>query len=92
MDTEEGGGIWGKLGASGQTEPLVVVQGLGQPCTQDLFAAVFGEIEKVIASVGHRQVLLPAGCGLDDNLQARHAVDGNPIAACQEHCGERELA
>lgn len=92
VDTEERRGIWGQLGASGQTKPLIVVQGLGQPCTQDLFAAVSGEIKKVIASVGHRQVLLPTRCGLDDNLQARHAVDGNPITACQEHCGERELA
>lgn len=91
MHTEEGGGSGASRG-SGQTEPLVVVQGLGQPRPQGLFAAVFGEIEEVIASVGHRQVLLPAGRGLDDNLQARHAIDGDPIAARQEHCGERELA
>lgn len=90
VDTEEGRGTWGKRGTSGQTKALVVVQGLGQPCTQDLFAAVLGEVEKVIASVGHRQVLLPAGCGLDDHLQAGHAVDGDPVAACQEHWGERE--
>lgn len=83
----ESGASWG---ASGQAEPLVVVKGLGQPCTQDLFAAVLGEVKKVVASVGHGQVLLPAGCGLDDNLQAGHAVDGDAIAACQEHCGERE--
>lgn len=85
----ESGASWG---TSGQTKPLVVVQGLGQPRTQDLFAAVLGEVKKVVASVGHRQVLLPAGCGLDDNLQARHAIDGNPITARQEHWGERELA
>lgn len=76
------GASWG---ASSQTEPLIVVKGLGQPCTQDLFAAVFGEIEKIVASVGHGQVLLPAGCGLDDNLQACHTIDGNPITARQEH-------
>lgn len=81
VDTEEGRASWG---ASGQTKPLIVVKGLGQPCTQDLFAAVLGEIEEVVASVGHRQILLSTGCGLDDNLQARHAIDGNPITACQE--------
>lgn len=75
--------------ASGQTKALIVVKGLGQPCTQDLLAAVLGEIEEVVASVGHRQVLLPAGCGLDDNLQARHAIDGNPVAACQKHWEKR---
>lgn len=80
------------MGDSGQTKPLVVVQGLGQPSTQDLFAAVLGKVKKVVASVGHRQVLLSTGCGLDDDLQARHAIDGDPVAACQEHWGERELA
>lgn len=95
VDTEEGRGIWGHLGrwgGSGQTKPLVVVQGLGQPRTQDLFAAVLRKVKKVVASVGDRQVLLSTGCGLDDDLQARHAIDGDPVAACQEHWGERELA
>lgn len=77
----ESGASWA---ASGQTKALVVVKGLGQPRPQGLLAAVLGEVEKVVASVGHRQVLLPAGCGLDDNLQARHAVDGNPVASCQK--------
>lgn len=53
---------------SGQTKPLIVVKGLGQSCTQNLFAAVLGEVEQVVASVGHRQVLLPTGRGLDDDL------------------------
>lgn len=55
-------------GTSGQTKALVVVKGLCEPCAQDLFAAVLGQVKKVVASVGHRQVLLPAGCGLDDDL------------------------
>lgn len=47
-----------------------------------------GEVKKVVARVGHRQVLLSAGCGLDGDLQAGHAIDGNAITARQEHCGE----
>lgn len=81
----KGGKSGAHCGASSQTKPFIVVKGLGQPCAQDLFAAVFGEIKKVVASVGHGQVLLAAGCGLDDNLQARHAIDGNAIAAREEH-------
>lgn len=90
VNTERGRGLWASRAGSGQTKPLVVVQGLRQPRAQDLLAAVLGKVEEVVARVGHRQVLLPAGCGLNDDLQARHAVDGNPIAARQEHCGERE--
>jgi hypothetical protein len=79
-------------GASGQTKALIVVKGLGQPCPQNLFAAVLGEVKKVVASVGHRQILLPAGCGLDDNLQAGHTIDGDPVAACQKHYREIKVA
>lgn len=77
---------------SGQTKPLVVFQGLRQPRAQDLFAAVLGEVEQVVARVGHRQVVFPTGCGLDDDLQAGHAIDGNPITARQEHWGERHTS
>ena len=43
-----------------------------------------GDVKKVVASVGHGQILLSIGCGLDYDLQAGHAIDGNTIAAHQE--------
>lgn len=69
----------------GQAEALVVVDGLCQACAQGLFAAVLGQVEEVVAGVSHRQVLLPAGRGLDDNPQTGHAVDGDTVAARQKH-------
>lgn len=38
----------------------------------------------------HRQVVLLGRGGLDDNAQALHAVDGDPVAAGQEHCGFKQ--
>lgn len=76
---------WVSRGGSGQAETLIVVEGLGQPSLHDLFAAILREVKKVVAGMGHRQVLLPSGCGLDDDLQTGHAIDGNPVTACQEH-------
>lgn len=39
--------------------------------------------------MSHRQVVLLGRGGLDDDTQALHAVDGNTIAASQEHCREK---
>lgn len=71
---------------SGQAEALVVVDGLHEAGAEDLLAAVLGQVQQVVAGVGHGQVLLPAGRRLDDDAQAGHAVDGNAVAARQEHC------
>lgn len=38
----------------------------------------------------HRKVVLLGRGGLDDNAQALHAVDGDPVAAGQEHCSSRD--
>lgn len=73
---------------SGQAEALVVVDGLHEAGAEDLLAAVLGQVQQVVAGVSHGQVLLPAGRRLDDDAQAGHAVDGNAVAARQEHCGE----
>lgn len=71
---------------SGQAEALVVVDGLHEAGAEDLLAAVLGQVQQVVAGVSHGQVLLPAGRRLDDDAQAGHAVDGNAVAARQEHC------
>lgn len=39
--------------------------------------------------MGHRQVVLLRRGGLDDDAQALHAVDGDPVAAGQEHWRRR---
>lgn len=68
-----------------------MVDGLHEAGTEDLLAAVLGQVQQVVAGVGHGQVLLPAGRRLDDDAQAGHAVDGDAVAARQEHCrGTRE--
>ena len=48
---------------------------------------VAGHVQQVVAGVGHRQVVLLGRGGLDDDAQALHAVDGDAVAAGQEHCG-----
>lgn len=68
-----------------------MVDGLHEAGAEDLLAAVLGQVQQVVAGVSHRQVLLPAGRRLDDDAQAGHAVDGNAVAARQEHCeGHKE--
>lgn len=62
-----------------------MVDGLHQPGTEDLLAAVLGQVQEVVAGMCHGQVLLPTGGGLDDDAQAGHAIDGNAVAARQEH-------
>lgn len=71
---------------SGQAEALIVVDGLHEAGTEDLLAAVLGQVQQVVAGVSHGQVLLPTGRRLDDDAQAGHAVDGNAVTARQEHC------
>lgn len=67
-----------------------MINGLHQPGTEDLLAAVLGQVQEVVAGVCHRQVLLPVGGGLDDNAEARHAIDGDAVAASQKHWKQRE--
>lgn len=55
-----------------------------------LFGLVAGHVQQVVAGVRHRQVVLLGRGGLDDDAQALHAVDGDPVAAGQEHCSSRE--
>lgn len=55
-----------------------------------LFGLVAGHVQQVVAGVRHGQVVLLGRGGLDDDTQALHAVDGDPVAARQEHCGARE--
>lgn len=52
---------------------------------QDLFALVAGHVQQVVAGVGHGQVMFTHRGGLDDDSQAFHAVDGDAVAARQEH-------
>lgn len=54
---------------SGQAEAFVVVDGLGQSRAQSCFAAILGEVKKVVARVSHGQIVLPAGSRLDDDAQ-----------------------
>lgn len=62
-----------------------MIDGLHQPGAEDLLAAVLGQVQEIVAGVGHGQVLLSTGRGLDDNAQAGHAVDGNAVTARQKH-------
>lgn len=55
-----------------------------------LFGLVAGHVQQVVAGVRHGQVVLLGRGGLDDDAQALHAVDGDPVAAGQEHCSSRE--
>lgn len=55
-----------------------------------LFGLVAGHVQQVVAGVRHGQVVLLGRGGLDDDAQALHAVDGDPVAARQEHCSARE--
>lgn len=75
------------LPPSDQAEALVLLHGPREAAEQCLFGLVAGHVEQVVAGVGHRQVVLLSRGGLDDDAQALHAVDGDPVAAGQEHCG-----
>lgn len=65
---------------------MVLLHGLGEATAEDLFGLVAGHVQQVVAGVGHRQVVLLRRGGLDDDAQALHAVDRNPVAASEEHC------
>lgn len=72
--------------SSHQAEALVLLHGLSEAAAKDLFGLVAGHVEQVVAGVGHWQVVLLRCGGLDDDTQALHAVDRDPVAAGQEHC------
>lgn len=74
--------------SSDQAEAFVLLHSLSEATAQDLFGLVAGHVEKVVAGVGDRQVVLLCGGGLDDNTKALHAVDGDAVAAGQEHCSQ----
>lgn len=67
--------------SSDQTEAFVLLHGLGEAAAEDLFGPVAGHVEQVVAGVGHRQVVFLRHCGLDNDAEALHAVDGDPVAA-----------
>lgn len=72
--------------SSDQAEALILLHSLSEAAAQDLFGLVAGHVEQVVAGVGNRQVVFLRCGGLDDDTQALHAVDGDPVAASQEHC------
>lgn len=72
---------------SDQAKALVLLHGLGEATADDLFGLIAGHVQQVVAGVGHRQVVLRRRGGLDDDAQALHAVDRDPVAAGEENCG-----
>lgn len=78
------------LRPSDQAETLVLLHSLSEAAAQDLFGLVAGHVEQVVAGVGHRQIVLLRCGGLNDNTHALHAVDGDPVAARQEHLQARD--
>lgn len=77
------------LVSSYETEALVLLHGLREAPFQDLFGLVAGHVQQVVAGVGHGQVVLLGRRGLDDDFQALHAVNGDAVAARQEHYMKR---
>lgn len=71
-----------------QAEALILLHSLSEAAAQDLFGLVAGHVQEVVAGVGHGQVVLLGRGGLDDDAQALHAVDGDTIAAGEEHCSQ----
>lgn len=71
---------------SDQAKALVLLHGLGEATAEDLFGPIAGHVQQVVAGVGHWQVVLLRHGGLDDDAQALHAVDRNPVAASEENC------
>lgn len=62
-----------------------MLDGLQQLAAQHGGAGVLGQIQQVEAGMGYRQVLLTSTRGLDDQLQALHAQDGDAVTSCKEH-------
>lgn len=79
------------LPSSDQAEALVLLHSASQAAAQDVFGLVAGHVQQVVAGVGHRQVVLLSRGGLDDDTHALHAVDGDAVAAGQEHCEPEEV-
>lgn len=77
---------------SDQAEALVLLHGLSEAAAQDLFGLVAGHVQQVVAGVRHRQVVLLRRGGLDDDAQALHAMDGDAVAAGQEHCSWQRVS
>lgn len=77
---------WARLFPSDQAKAFVLLHGLGEAASEDVFGLVAGHVQQVVAGVGHRQVVFRRRGGLDDDAQALHAVDRNPVAAGEEHC------
>lgn len=80
------GGLLLKCRPSDQAEALVLLHGLGEATAEDFFGLIAGHVQQVVAGVGHRQVAFLCRGGLDDDAQALHAVDRNPVAAGEENC------
>ena len=51
------------------TKSLRVLDGQDQLVLHDLSGGVLGQVQQVEAGMGHRQILLPTPCGLDDHLE-----------------------
>lgn len=70
----------------GEVKALIVIDRLQEFPAQRLQACVLGKVQQVKAGVGYWQVVLPSAGGLDHQLQAFHAQDGDAVTSCQEHC------
>lgn len=70
---------------SHQAEAFVLLDGAREPQAQRLSAPVARQVQQVVAGVSDGQEVLVRRRGLDDDAQAGHAVDGDPVTACEEH-------
>lgn len=70
---------------SHQAEAFVLLDGACEPRAQRLFAPVARQVQQVVAGVSDGQEVLLRRRGLDDDAKAGHAVNGDPVAACEEH-------
>lgn len=73
----------------GEVKALIVIDRLQEFPAQRLYACVLGKVQQVKAGVGYGQVVLPSAGGLDHQLEAFHAQDGDAVTSCQEHCEDR---
>lgn len=65
---------------------MIVVDRLEEFGSQRLQVRVLGKVQQVEAGVRYWQVVLPSTGGLDHQLQAFHAQDGDAVTSCQKHC------
>lgn len=73
---------------SHQAEAFVLLDGTSEPRVQGLLGPVARQVQQVVAGVSYGKEVLLCWCGLDDDAQAGHAVDGDPVTACEEHWAE----